>query len=139
MENHFKGFIVEYIKRNRNTEADELVKDTARNMPLPTDVFFRVMEDALMKTFESEPRLINIIEGEDWQAPIMMYLHLYYESDNTNGHTRMQQRAKYYQKIDNDLYKTFVSGPVLRCVSKAEGQELLSEVHAGVCGGHIGA
>jgi hypothetical protein len=139
MENHFKGFTVEYIERNRNTEADELVKDTTRNMPLPADVFFQVMEDASIKTIESEPRLINIIEGEDWQAAIMMYLHLYYESDNTNGHTIMQQRAKYYQKIDNDLYKTFVSGPVLRCVSKAEGQELLSEVHAGVCGGHIGA
>jgi hypothetical protein len=139
MENHFKGFTVEYIERNRNTEANELVKDTTRNMPLPADVFFQVMEDASIKTIESEPRLINIIEGEDWQAAIMMYLHLYYESDNTNGHTIMQQRAKYYQKIDNDLYKTFVSGPVLRCVSKAEGQELLSEVHAGVCGGHIGA
>jgi hypothetical protein len=65
MENHFKGFTVEYIERNRNTEADELAKAAARNMPLPTDVFFQVMEDALVKTIESEPRLINIIEGED--------------------------------------------------------------------------
>jgi hypothetical protein len=66
MENHFKGFTVEYIERNRNTEANELVKDTTRNMPLPADVFFQVMEDASIKTIESEPRLINIIEGEDW-------------------------------------------------------------------------
>jgi hypothetical protein len=65
MENHFKGFTVEYIERNRNTEADELAKAAARNMPLPTDVFFQVMEDALVKTIESESRLINIIEGED--------------------------------------------------------------------------
>jgi hypothetical protein len=65
MENHFKDFTVEYIERNRNTEADELAKAAARNMPLPTDVFFQVMEDALVKTIESEPRLINIIEGED--------------------------------------------------------------------------
>jgi hypothetical protein len=65
MENHFKGFTVEYIERNRNTEADELAKAAARNMPLPTDIFFQVMEDALVKTIESEPRLINIIEGED--------------------------------------------------------------------------
>jgi hypothetical protein len=65
MENHFKGFTVEYIERNRNTEADELAKAAARNMPLPMDVFFQVMEDALVKTIESESRLINIIEGED--------------------------------------------------------------------------
>jgi ribonuclease HI len=65
MENHFKGFIVEYIKRNKNTEANELAKVTARNTPLLTDVFSQVMEDVSVKTIESEPRLINIVGGED--------------------------------------------------------------------------
>jgi hypothetical protein len=51
----------------------------------------------------------------------------------------MQQRAQSYQIINNDLYKISVSGPLLRCVSKDEGQQILSEVHVGVCGGHIGA
>jgi hypothetical protein len=51
----------------------------------------------------------------------------------------MQQRARAYQIVDNDLYKISVSGPLLRCVNKEEGQQILSEVHAGVCGGHIGA
>jgi hypothetical protein len=51
----------------------------------------------------------------------------------------MQQRAQSYQIVDNDLYKIFVSGPFLHCVSKAEGQQILSELHAEVCGGHIGA
>jgi hypothetical protein len=38
----------------------------------------------------------------------------------------------------NDLYKTSVFGLLLHCVNKAEGQEPLSGIHAGVCGGHIG-
>jgi hypothetical protein len=50
-----------------------------------------------------------------------------------------KQRAKAYQIVNNDLYKTSISGPLLRCISKAEGQELLPEIHAGACGGHIGA
>jgi hypothetical protein len=29
IENYFKGFTVEYIERNKNTEADELVKVVA--------------------------------------------------------------------------------------------------------------
>jgi hypothetical protein len=37
------------------------------------------------------------------------------------------------------MYKTSVFGPLLRFISEAEGQELLSEIHADVCGGHIGA
>jgi hypothetical protein len=66
-----QGFHDGYIERSRNTEADELAKVAAHNMPLPADVFFQVMEDALVKTIKSEPRLINVIEGEDWRAPIM--------------------------------------------------------------------
>jgi hypothetical protein len=88
---------------------------------------------------EPEPRVINIIHGEDWQAPIMAYLHHYYEPDSAIEQTRMQQRAQSYQIVDNDLYKISVSGPLLCCVSKEEGQQILLEVHEGVCGGHIGA
>jgi hypothetical protein len=29
-------------------------------------------------------------------------------------------------------------GPLLQCLNKTEGQELFSEVHAGICGSHIG-
>jgi hypothetical protein len=51
----------------------------------------------------------------------------------------LQQRAKDYHIVGNELYKTSVSGPLFRCISKTEGQEILQEVHAGICGGHIGA
>jgi hypothetical protein len=47
----------------------------------------------------------------------------------------MLQRAQSYQIVDNDLYKISVSLPLLRSVSKEEGQQILSEIHAGVCGG----
>jgi hypothetical protein len=90
IENHFKGFTVEYIERSKNTEADELVKATTHNTPLPTDIFLLVISDASIKTVESEPKTINLIQGEDWRAPIMAYLHHYYELDNTMKHTRMQ-------------------------------------------------
>jgi hypothetical protein len=69
----------------------------------------------------------------------MTYLHYHYEPDNIVEQTRMQQRAQVYQIVDNDLYKISVSGPLLHCVSKEEGLQILSEVHTGVCGGHIGA
>jgi hypothetical protein len=44
----------------------------------------------------------------------------------------MQQRAKDYQIVSNELYKAFVLGPLLHCISKIEGQEILSEVHVGI-------
>jgi hypothetical protein len=69
----------------------------------------------------------------------MAYLRHYYEPDSTVEQARMQQRAQVYKIGDNDLYKISVSGPLLCYVSKEEGQQIFLEVHAGVCGGHIGA
>jgi hypothetical protein len=34
---------------------------------------------------------------------------------------------------------TSISRSLLRCVSKDKGQEILLEIHAGTCGGHISA
>jgi hypothetical protein len=90
MESYFKGFTVEYIERSKNSEADELAKVAARNTPLPIDVFFQVVPDALIKTVETESKVINLIEGEDWRAPIMAYLHHYYEPDNVIEHIKIQ-------------------------------------------------
>jgi DNA-directed RNA polymerase subunit H (RpoH/RPB5) len=61
----------------------------------------------------------------------MTYLGHYYEPDNTIiEQTTMQQRAQSYQIVNNDLYKISVLDPLLRCVSKAEGQQILSAFHA---------
>jgi hypothetical protein len=139
MKTFFKGFIVVYINRNKNDEANELTKAVARNTPLLANVFLQIIVDASIKTIEPEPIVINIIQGEDWRAPIMAYLRHYYEPDSTVEQARMQQRAQAYKIGDNDLYKISVSGPLLRYISKEEGHQIFSEVHAGVCGGHIGA
>jgi hypothetical protein len=46
------------------------------------NVFFQVLEGASIKTALPEARVINIIKGEDWRAPIMAYLRPYYEPDS---------------------------------------------------------
>jgi hypothetical protein len=53
----------------------------------------QTISDTLIKTVELEPRVINIIQSEDWRAPIMAYLHHYYEPNGAVEQTRMQQRA----------------------------------------------
>jgi hypothetical protein len=63
----------------------------------------------------------------------------HYEPDNSIELTRMQHRAKAYQIIGDEMYKTSVTGPLLRCLRNDEGRNLLTQTHSGVCGGHIGA
>jgi hypothetical protein len=69
----------------------------------------------------------------------MAYLRHCYEPDSAIEQTRMQHRARSYQIVDNGLYKISISGLLLCCVGKDEGHHILSEAHAGPCGGHIGA
>jgi hypothetical protein len=57
----------------------------------------------------------------------------------------MHQRVRAYQVIGNELYNTSITGPLLRCLSKAEGKELLAEFTQMCVGeggggrGHIGS
>jgi hypothetical protein len=118
---------------------DELAKATARKAVLPPDVFFQVIEDPSVKIVEPEPRMVNVMQGEVWRTPIMAYLCHHYEPNNNTELTRMQQRAKAYQIIEDELYKTSVTGPLLRCLSRDEGTKLLTQTHSGVCRGLIGA
>jgi hypothetical protein len=77
-----------------------------------------------------------MIQGEDWRAPIIAYLHHHYEPGNKTKLLKMQQREKAYQVIGNELYKTSIT-PLLRFLSKAKGRELLAEIHLGICGGRL--
>jgi acetolactate synthase regulatory subunit len=66
MKIFFKGFTVEDIETAKNIEVDDLAKATARKMVLPLDVFFQVIKEPSVKTVEPEPRMVNVVQGEDW-------------------------------------------------------------------------
>jgi hypothetical protein len=51
----------------------------------------------------------------------------------------MEARTRPYVTIEGELYKHGVCSPLLKCLSRAEGVELMKEIHAGLCGSHIGS
>jgi hypothetical protein len=51
----------------------------------------------------------------------------------------MQAKTKPYMIIEGELFKQGVCSPLLKCLSRAEGQEQMKEIHAGICGAHIGS
>jgi hypothetical protein len=69
----------------------------------------------------------------------MAYLCHHYEPENNIEFLRMQHRVKEFQVLGDELYQTSVIGPLLHCLSRDKGKELLAETHSGVCGGHIGS
>jgi hypothetical protein len=52
---------------------------------------------------------------------------------------RMEARTRPYVIIEGELYKQGVCSPLLKCLSRTQGQELMKEIHARPCGAHIGS
>jgi len=135
MEKHFTGFSLRRISRAENTEANELAKAVAQNLTLAPDVFVQAIT---IKAIKEEDHLatLHVISSEDWRSPIFAFLFGTYEPLSKHEAERMKARTKQYSIIGSDLYRSRITSPFLKCISRQQGMELLCEIHAGSCGAH---
>jgi ribonuclease HI len=146
LERQFKGFTLQQVDRGKNEEADTLAKAAARGEALPSDVFYHVIgtpaihsPEGLQITNDTEGhRIVNLIMTKDWWAPITLFLQGYYHPSDINKAKRLKHRSRDFALIEGQLYKKGVSQPMLKCVTKTEGVQILREVHNGTCGSHAG-
>ena len=139
MESHFEGFSVKKIARTQNDEADTLARAASQGTPLPPEVFFEVLKAPSFELHERAVLSISPVNSEDWRTEIIAYLSNSYQNDDEVWLTRISQRARQYKLIDGELYKEGVCAPLLKCVVREEGKQLIRSIHAGMCGAHIGA
>jgi hypothetical protein len=111
----------------------------AQGRPLPSEVFFETIKAPSVEFMERAVLTISPLHSEDWRTEIISFLQGNYPSDNEVYIKRMQARTRPYRIIEGELYKQGVCSPLLKCLSRAEGQGLMKEIHAGVCGAHIGS
>jgi hypothetical protein len=73
-----------------------------------------------------------------WQTPYLQYLHRGELPLDRAEARRLARRAKLFVLLGDgkELYHRSPSGILQRCISIAEGQELLQEIHSGACGHH---
>ena len=74
----------------------------------------------------------------DWQAPYLQYLRQGELPLDRAEAWRLARRAKSFVLLGDgkELYHRSPSGILQRCISIAEGQDLLQEIHSGACGHH---
>ncbi|CAN6182917.1 unnamed protein product [Urochloa humidicola] len=112
-------------------------KAAAQRHPVPPEVFFTTTQNPAVMTEEFEAsREIAAIQSEDWRSPIVALLEERHVPEGSVESQHLQQRSRNYQLIGGTLYKAGVTAPLLRCVSRTEGQELLDAMHRGACGAH---
>jgi hypothetical protein len=94
--------------------------------------------------------MISPLHSEDWRTEIISFLQGNCLSDDEAYNKRMEAYNKRvvlmeaynkrpYVIIEGELYKHGVCSPLLKCLSRADGIELMKEIHAGLCGSHIGS
>jgi hypothetical protein len=74
----------------------------------------------------------------NWQTPYLQYLDQGELPLDRAEARRVARRAKSFVLLgdEKELYHRSPSGILQRCISIAEGQELLREIHSGACGHH---
>jgi ribonuclease HI len=139
LEASFEGFSVKNILRGENDHADLLAKSAAHGLPLPSEVFFETIKAPSVELMERVVLTISPVHSEDWRTEIVSFHQGNYLSDDKGYNKRMEARTRPYEIIEGELYKHGVCSPLLKCLSRIEGQELMKEIHVGLCGAHIGS
>jgi hypothetical protein len=131
-------FCKKYSKRG-NEHADLLAKSAAQGLLLPLEVFFETIKAPSVELMERAVLAISPVHSEDWRTEIISFLQGNCLSDDEVYNKRMEARTRPYVMIEGELYKHGVCSPLLKCLSRTEGIELMKEIHAGLCGSHIGS
>ena len=58
--------------------------------------------------------------------------------EDKNESKRVRYRVTRYVIIDNQLYKHGYSLHLLKCLTPEDGDNVLREIHEGICGNHFG-
>jgi ribonuclease HI len=161
LEDKFYGLEVTHVARRYNETMDELAKIASARTTVPPNVFSRDLHQPSVKTNDTpelekastRPEAPSATEGEalfieeerngvtpnrNWQTPYLQYLHRGELPLNRAEARRLAWRAKSFVLLGDgkELYHRSPSDILQRCVSIAEGQELLQEIHSGPCGHH---
>jgi hypothetical protein len=139
MEASFEGFSVKNIPRGENEHVDLLAKSAAHGLPLPSEVFFETIKAPSAELIERAVLRILPVHNEDWRTKIVSFLQGNCLSNDEAYNKRMEARTRTYVTIEGELYAQGVCSPLLKCLSRTEGQELMKEIYVGLCGAHIGA
>jgi hypothetical protein len=69
-------------------------------------------------------------------SPIKVYLDNQPISDDNTEIERITCKSRMYHLIDGVLYGQGGNDTMMKCISKDEANQLLQDIHSGVCGTH---
>jgi hypothetical protein len=160
LEGTFDGCEVSHISRANNKEVGNLANIGSQCLPVPPGVFWeKIIERSIKGSKTSslgelkrhatagsgasksgtesttKPEDVMMIE-ETWMQPYLAYMMNKIQPEDAIKARRIIRRSKAFVVLQGKLYKKSITGVLQRCVTPQEGQVILKDIHAGVCGHH---
>ncbi|XP_072073819.1 uncharacterized protein [Arachis hypogaea] len=132
---------VRHITRKLNSRVDTLsklasTKPGGNNRSLIQET---LQEPSVTKTGTK----LDVLEvsGLDlgWMTPLIEYLKFDILPEEQKEAKKIRREAQNYTLVRNVLYRRGISTPFLKCIPTSKAEEVLDEVHSGICGNHLGA
>ncbi|XP_057505747.1 uncharacterized protein LOC130789037 [Actinidia eriantha] len=137
--NEFRTFKIEQVGRELNAHADSLaalvaVFEGKIGRTIAVDIIpIPSIEDM------QESVMVNTELGPSWMDPIVKYLRTdELPDDKKEAHRIRIKAARFWISPSGDLYKRSYQGPYLLCVHPSLIEDVLDEIHEGICGLHSG-
>ncbi|XP_075664996.1 uncharacterized protein LOC142634581 [Castanea sativa] len=135
---NFSNVRIERVARRQNRHADSLAT-LASSIVDMVPRFIRV-------ELVPEPRITvrtpvaQITTAEScWMGPIIDFLTEDRALEDEKEAARVRRTtARYWLSANRKLYRRSFEGPYLQCLRPNQAEELLTELHEGVCGSHEG-
>jgi ribonuclease HI len=105
LERRFQGFTLKYIPRAENSEADELAKAAANNLPIPEGTFYQILQAPATQVTTKAFKTVLVTESEDCRQLILDHLNNIQCKEDEASTARMVARARNYTLVDRILYK----------------------------------
>jgi len=75
---------------------------------------------------------------ESWMTPLRSYLADNKLPEDVNEVRKIKKNSSRYTLIDDHLFRYGFSRPLMICVGRREAFRLMTELHEGICGSHVG-
>ena len=116
--------------RGKPRSHRSLTQDTARTP--------RISAYAASPEEEKRVQVCTLEEGDTWMTPYRRYIADGILQAESGEGKRIKKNSARYTLIDGVLFRHGFTHPILRCVSGDECTRIMSELHEGICGSHIG-
>uniref|UniRef100_A0A2N9J899 Uncharacterized protein n=1 Tax=Fagus sylvatica TaxID=28930 RepID=A0A2N9J899_FAGSY len=135
----FKHVQIEHIGRELNGHADALAGLASAVAPELRRIISVGVQSLPSIGSNTTNEVCSVVQSSSWMSPILAYLKDDILPTDRKEADRIRRIApRYWVSKEGNLYRRSFTGPYLRCVHPDTVQNLLWEIHEGVCGGHTG-